>query len=205
MNSKRLLLVLLAAAAFVVPAARGTSLWPENASSLFADTKAYKVGDVVTVLVEETSSAQSSGTSSFSKESDTEAEVETLQTPYGGSVHSYFTKDKPKAKFANKRSFTGSGSHTLSGSIKTSLAVVVKEVLPNGNLIVEGSRVQKSIDEKVNIRITGILRPQDIKSNNTVPSSALAEAKIIMESSGPITRSSKRGWLDFILDLIWPF
>ena len=89
--------------------------------------------------------------------------------------------------------------------MSTSLTAVVMDVLPNGNLVIEGSRVLESVDEKVFIRVSGVIRPEDIDAQNTVASTALAQGKIILENRGPIARSSKRGFLNRFIDFIWPF
>jgi len=181
------------------------SIWPKGGGSLFADSKAYRVGDVVTVVVSESTSLSSSATTSLSKESETAGQIETLDVPKGSSKSKVFTGDMPKAKFGATRTFDGSGSYTMSGSIRTNLTAVVMEVLPNGNLVIEGSRALESVDEKVTIRVSGIVRPQDISAQNTVPSTSLAQGKIVVDNSGPIRRSNKRGFLNRIIDFLWPF
>ena len=89
--------------------------------------------------------------------------------------------------------------------MQTQIAAVVMEVLPNGNLVIEGSRLKKSVDEKVLIRISGIVRPEDISNTNTVLSSAVAQGKIVFESDGPIANSNRWGWFERFVDHIWPF
>jgi len=197
-------------AALLVLACAGTkgaadSLWPEGGASLFTDNKAYKVGDIVTVVVDESAELSNSAGSSLSKETDTEAEIETLDWPKGSNASKVFTGDTPKVKWGSKRTFDGTGDYSLKGSMKTRLTAIVVEVLPNGNLVIEGSRLRESVDEKILVRISGIVRPEDISTDNTVSSTAVAQGKIVFETSGPVARSSRRGFLNRFVDFLWPF
>ena len=205
MNASKQILASVAALALAALPVCADSIWPKNGGSLFTDNKAYRVGDIVTVVVNEATTLSSSAGSSLSKDSDTEGEIETLDWPKGSNASKVFTGDKPKVKFGATRSFDGSGSYSLSGSMSTSLTAVVMDVLPNGNLVIEGSRVLESVDEKVFIRVSGVIRPEDIDAQNTVASTALAQGKIILENRGPIAQSSRRGFLNRFIDFIWPF
>lgn len=196
------LAVLLAGAC--VPAFAG-SLWPECGGSLFTDNKAYKVGDIVTVVVDESSELSNSAGSSLSKAGETEGQIETLDIPKGAGAAKVFTGDMPKVKWGSKRTFDGTGSYSLKGSMKTHITALVVDVLPNGNLLIEGSHLRQSVGEKIVVRISGIIRPEDISADNTVSSTAVAQGKIVFETSGPIARSSRRGFLNRIVDFLWPF
>jgi len=186
-------------------AALAGSTWPESAHSMFADHKAYAVGDIVTVIVEEGSELSSTAGSNLSRTSATEGAVNTLDVPKPAGAPKVFPGDMPAVDYEGSRTFNGAGTYTLKDSIKTSLSAVVVEVLPNGNLMIEGSRFRESVDEKVHIRLSGIVRPEDITADNTVPSTAVAQAKVVFDSKGPVARSSRRGWLDRLIDYIWPF
>jgi len=182
----------------VASAVAAGSTWPESGQSMFADHKAYDVGDIVTVIVEEGSELSSTAGSSLSKSSATEGAINTLDVPKPST-------DLPSVDYEASRSFDGNGTYTLKDSIKTSLSAVVVEILPNGNLMIEGARFRESVDEKVHIRISGIVRPEDITADNTVSSTAVAQGKIVFDSKGPVARSSRRGWLDRLIDYVWPF
>ncbi len=206
MNARKLMLTSLAAL-ILSAGAMADSTWPENGTSLFADHKAFRIGDVVTILVAETARASNSADTSLSKSTATEAEIETvtLPSPTGSGVTTLLNGEKPAVKWDSTRTFDGTGSHAVAGSMETQLTAIVVDVLPNGNLVVEGSRLQQSQDDKVLIRISGILRPVDIGPDNRVSSTALAQAKVILENQGPIARSSERGLLNRLVDFIWPF
>jgi len=200
----KLLAIVLAALCCASAAAAG-STWPaECGHSMFADHKAYAVGDIVTVIVEEGSELSSAAGSNLSKTSKTEGAVNTFDVPKSAGAPKVFPGDMPAVDYEGSRTFDGAGTYTLKDSIKTRLSAVVVEVLPNGNLMIEGSRFRESVDEKVHIRISGIVRPEDISAQNTVPSTAVAQGKVVFDSKGPVARSSRRGWLDRLIDYIWP-
>jgi len=197
-------------AAWVVLAALATtatadSVWSKANGSLFSDNKAYRVGDIVTVIVNEGTTLSSSAGTSLSKESDTSGEISAVDWPKGVGAAPVLPGDPPKVEFGAKRSFGGSGTSSLANSMQTNLTAVVMEVLPNGNLVIDGSRIVQLVNEEVVVKVSGIVRPQDINTNNAVLSSALAQGKIVIENNGPIARSTERGFLNKIIDFIWPF
>ena len=185
--------------------ATADSVWSKTNGSLFSDNKAYRVGDIVTVIVNEGTILSSSAGTSLSKESDTEGELSTVEWPKGAGAAPVLPGDPPKVEFGAKRTFDGSGTSSLANSMQTNLTAVVMEVLPNGNLVVDGSRTVQLVNDEVVVKVSGIVRPQDINTNNTVLSSALAQGRIVIENNGPIARSTERGWLNKIVDFIWPF
>ena len=142
MNTSKQILASVAVLTLAALPVCADSIWPKNGGSLFTDNKAYRVGDIVTVVVAESTTLSNSAGSSLSKDSDTEGEIETLDWPKGSSASKVFTGDKPKVKFGATRTFDGAGSYSLSGSMRTSLTAVVMEVLPNGNLMVRPSKME---------------------------------------------------------------
>ena len=205
MNRPTVFLASVVVLACASAAASADSIWPCGGVSLIGDNKAYRAGDIVTVIVEEDSKVSNSAGSSLSKSTDMTGELETLNVPRGNNVFPVFKGDTPSVAAKSARSVDGKGTYTLQGSMQTRLTAIVMDVLPNGNLVIEGSRLQQSVNEKVHIRISGIVRPQDIAADNTVLSTSVAEGKIVFETSGPVSRSSQYGFLNRIIDFIWPF
>jgi flagellar L-ring protein precursor FlgH len=184
------------------------SVWSERSPSLVSDNKAFRVGDVVTISVQEDDTVSHSVTDSLSKATSTQGQISALAVPslVSGNVSSLLKGAiTPQVQYSSARTLDGKGSYNLQGSMQSQISAVVMEVLPNGNLVIEGSRMKKSVDEKVLIRISGIVRPEDISNANIVPSSAVAEAKIVFESEGPVANSNRWGWFDRFVDHIWPF
>ena len=173
------------------------SLWTGSASesNLFTDNTAFTLNDIVTIIVNDQTSAQdssgttlsknSSGTGSFSFGSST-----SKPTGYSGS---------------NVESFDGGGGVTDSGQISTTIEAQVVKVYPNGNLELKGERIVSLNREKRYILIKGIARPVDITPANTIISSQLADERIWINGQGPVNWQEGAGWLYRIMNFLWPF
>lgn len=160
----------------------------QNATtSLFSDYKASKVGDAVTVIVMEDNSATKDASTNTSRQS----------TISGSGSASYGTKSLPSGglQLGTDNEFKGSGSTSEKGSVRAVISAQVVKVDEYGNLEVRGSRLISINGQDQIIRISGIVRPSDIQSDNTVYSTQISDAKIIFEGSGSIDRSQSPGWL----------
>ncbi|MGO8704857.1 MAG: flagellar basal body L-ring protein FlgH [Candidatus Brocadiia bacterium] len=187
---------------------RADSVWSERSACLISDNKAFRLGDVVTISVQEDDTVTHSVANSLSKVTSTQGSISAVDVPslVSGNVTSLLKGTlTPQVQYGSTRTLDGKGSYNLQGTITTQITAVVMDVLPNGNLVIEGSHLRKSVDEKVLIRISGIIRPEDISNTNVVLSSAVAEAKIVYESDGPIANSNRWGWFEKFVDHIWPF
>ncbi|HID56414.1 TPA: flagellar basal body L-ring protein FlgH [Candidatus Poribacteria bacterium] len=166
--------------------------------SLFTDNKAHREGDIVKVLVVESASANKTSSAQTSRTSGKKGAISTFP----------WLKRNPLAKgvdLSSESTFSGSGSISTKGELKAEVAAVVKEVLPNGNLLVEGEREIVIDGEKQVIYVKGIVRPVDITPQNTVLSTNLAESEIRYEGKGMISRQQKPGFLSRLLDWLWIF
>ena len=154
--------------------------------SLFSDQKANRIGDAVTVLVVEASSASNDTKSSTSRES---------AISLSGSAKAG-TSPLPDAGFnlGTGNTFKGSGATQSQGSVRASISARVDSLLVNGNMWISGSRLISINGEDQVIRISGIIRPSDVQSDNSVYSSSISDAKIVFEGSGMIDRSQGPGW-----------
>ncbi len=189
-------------------AARADTTWNERSACLISDDKAFRLGDVVTISVQEDDTVTHSVANSLSKVTSTQGTIDAINIPSlaSGNVNALLKGAlTPQVQYGSARTLDGKGSYNLQGSMTTQITAVVMEVLPNGNLVIEGSRLKQSVDEKVRIRISGIVRPEDISNANVVLSTAVAEAKIVYESDGPIANSNRWGWFERFVDHIWPF
>jgi flagellar L-ring protein precursor FlgH len=155
--------------------------------SLFADQKAIRVGDAVTVLVFEESSASNDSKSTMSRESalsfSGSANTGGASVP-GGSL-----------TLGSGNSFKGSGNAQSQGSVRAKISARVDSVLPNGNMFITGSRTISVNGEDQIIKISGVIRPSDVQADNSVYSYNIAEANIFFDGSGMIDRSRSPGWL----------
>lgn len=172
------------------------SLWSDYQSTalFFQDTKASRVGDTVTVKIIESAKASKDAKTKTGRSSKLEAKAST------GVIASLPALG---AEFAN--SADGSGSTSRSGDFTADLTAVVTAVFPNGNMAIEGQREVSINNEKEYISLSGVIRPVDIKSKNTVLSSAIADARIEYSGRGNLSDKQRSGWLIRIIDFVWPF
>lgn len=168
--------------------------------SLFGDRKAHFVGDVITVtLSERTVSRKSSGVNT-----NKNSGVEFNAGPLLG-VNPTFKGNELTTSLEQGRTFDGSAGADQSNSLQGNITVTVAEILPNGNLIVRGEKWITLNRGDEFIRISGIVRPDDIEPNNTVVSTRLANAKISYSGTGDLANSTSMGWLSrFFNSDLWP-
>ncbi len=172
-------------------ACRAESLYREESfRPLTADHRAYRVGDALTVLVFENSSASSSADTTTEKQGGIGASIETVGLGKKPTV---------SAKANLNDSFEGKGSIQRSGKLLAQLTVSVKAVAPNGDLLVAGTQLIEVNDEKQNIVLEGRVRPVDVSESNTVLSSRLADAKISYLGDGILGEKQRPGFLTRVL------
>lgn len=172
---------------------------------MFADHKAARTGDILTVLVSEVAATQSSQSKKSSKDSSIDAGVSQFLFP--PAVSSLGTKGGalPGTKLAAKSDFSGGGQVNNSQSLTARAAVLVTDVLPNGNLVIEGVRVVIFSGETQYVVLHGLVRPDDVTSANTVVSSNIADVRIEFISEGSLTDAQKKGWLTKVYDKLRPY
>lgn len=171
------------------------SLWDDNAN-WFADARPGKVGDIVTVLVNERTDAKD------------EAEMEVTKTT-NNSVGNQNGVDAGILNFIRKLTFQTNNNANGNGSVErkhhatATLACLVTEVLPNGNLVIEGTRDVRTSDETLQFQLVGVIRPQDVNSDNQINSSLIANAEIAVKGRGIISRTQKVGVITQILQTVF--
>lgn len=165
---------------------------------LFEDTKAHRIGDLLTVTLLEKTQAQKSASTSTAKDQNIGFTAPTL---FGGQPVNSLS-----ASVGMGSDFTGDGASSQSNSLSGSITVFVSQVLPNGNLVVRGEKKLTLNQGDEYIRITGIVRPMDVNPDNTVPSTKVANAEIIYSGDGAISDANSMGWLArFFNGQLWPF
>jgi flagellar L-ring protein precursor FlgH len=196
-------LALLLAAVRPAPAA---SLWPANTSrGMLADRRAERVGDILTVVVSEIATATSAQTKSDTRDSKLEDAIS--QFIFSPAASGLLTHNGalPASSATGKSSFTGGGQVNNSQSLIARAAVLVTDVLPNGNLVIEGARQVTFSGETQYVVLRGIVRPDDVVTGNTVLSSNIADARVEFLSEGNLTDAQKRGWLSKLYEKLRPF
>lgn len=181
------------------------SLYSENRGiSLFADTRAVEVGDILSVVLLESTSAAKSADTDFSKDQGINVGAPSLfGQPFGfGTTDRYDLSQSVESGVE----FSGQGSSNQSNSLTGSIAVQVSKILPNGNLVVQGEKWIKLNQGNEFIQLRGIVRPEDISANNQVPSTLVADARISYGGEGAIENSNSPGWLTRFFNSDWmPF
>jgi flagellar L-ring protein FlgH len=158
---------------------------------LFADLKARRVGDVLTIVLNESTNAAKTAVTKTAKTTATANTGLTIfgKTPTTGGVPIGTTT------FNGADSFDGEGSSAQSNSLAGSLTVTVVDVQANGNLVVQGDKTLQLNQGDEFVHISGVIRPADIATNNTVTSDKLADAHIRYSGKGAVDSSNRMGWL----------
>jgi flagellar L-ring protein precursor FlgH len=201
MNLKFIPLLFAAALAATLPAP-AQSLWNDSVSKpMFADKRANSVGDILTIVVQESSSANKNNETKTEKNSSWTAAVTSFLFP--GFLQ--FKGSTPAVNYNSDLKHDGSGAINNSETIVAQVAVKIIDVLPNRNLVIEGKRDTSFGDEHQTIILHGIVRADDVTAANTVLSYNVADATISILSDGSVTDSTKKGWFTRILGKVNPF
>jgi flagellar L-ring protein precursor FlgH len=169
---------------------------------LFEDNKASKIGDILTVILEEKTNASKKARTKTLK--DSEVVVDAPLVLGKGITHNGVAL--LQTELSADREFKGEGDSTQSNSLTGTISVTVSEVLTNGNLVVRGEKLITLNTGSEHIRLAGIVRPEDVTPNNTIKSSQIANAQIVYGGQGPIADVNKKGWLhQFVDSAWWPF
>jgi flagellar L-ring protein FlgH len=182
------------------------SLWNDaSCRSMAADKKAHAVGDILTLLIQENNGATRQNNTTTSKKASVNAAIASLL--YSPSVSGLLTKKGtlPAMNYTSDTEFNGGGSINNAETITAQMAVRVVDVLPNGNMVIEGTLRTAFSGEKQDAVVRGTVRPDDIAANNTLLSYNIADATIQFLSKGTITDSQKKGWFTKVWDKVSPF
>lgn len=188
------------------------SLWHQkyfDRGGLFCDNKAMSIGDIVYITIKESVSAQRSSETSTGKDVGNKGSVKTWLYPKkdtdGDGIDDGFLVneqgDMPLWEYSSSKNFKGLGAIKESDSFTAKITATVIDVLPNGNLLIEGSRELDVANDRKRVIITGMIRQSDIDGENTIPSDLIADAKIKYEGRGPIADNQRRGILTWVRDV----
>ena len=166
------------------------SLWSENSSSPYSTQKKYNVGDIINVLIfESTSAINEAGTQTNVKDQ--------LGGRFNYTIQGLYSKSssKNRADFDVENRYKGIGKTSRTSNVQARVASTVKEILPGGRLRIEGIHIVDVNREKQTILITGIIRSKDITMGNTIFSYEVAEAEVIVKGTGVVAEAEQPGWL----------
>jgi flagellar L-ring protein precursor FlgH len=183
-----------------------SSLWQPNAHSFFHDPRANRVGDILTVNVSIADAAKISNTTSRSRTNSDDANMTNffgLET----KIPSLLSGANPDSlvKMGSDTSNVGAGSVNRSESVNVTLATLVSQVLPNGNLVIDGHQQVRVNNELRDLQLTGIVRTEDITSENTVDLSQIAEARVSYGGRGTVSDVQQPRYGSQLFDILMPF
>lgn len=180
------------------PPTSGSLYQAGGSMALFSDNKARRVGDLLTIQLVEATSASKSAKTTTAKDQDIEMEAPVIlgQTP---TLNGLPLGTTLKAG----REFSGQGDSSQSNRLNGFITVTVVERLPNGNLVVAGEKQLTLNQGDETVRISGVVRPADISTNNVVPSFKVADAQITYGGEGFVADSNRMGWLARFFNSAW--
>ncbi|MHC4114591.1 MAG: flagellar basal body L-ring protein FlgH [Planctomycetota bacterium] len=182
------------------------SIWSkrdQNKKDLYADDKARHIGDVLTITISEESTIDNKATRKLSKET-------TRDQNFNGQVGiEHILPELPEINLGVGTTY----SNTLDGKadykdereFTDSISVIIIDIMPNGNLVISGTRDRNIANDIQTIEVSGIVRPSDIAFDNTIKSEQVANFSIITRNRGVGAQYTKPNWLGRIFDVIWPF
>jgi flagellar L-ring protein precursor FlgH len=179
------------------------SLWPGERSNnmLFADRKARYPGDIITVVINEDSSGENKAETETSRDTATTAGIAGITQ--ASPDHRILAKYEIGGSSTNE--LTGEGNTSRDGTLEARISARVVSVLDNGNLVIQGKKQVTVNAEDQYLVISGIVRTDDISSDNVVLSQCIADATIIYTGEGVVNDKMRPGWMTRIIDWIWPF
>jgi flagellar L-ring protein precursor FlgH len=181
------------------------SLWRNGSRAFFKDQRAHQVGDILTVKVKITDKATVENETSRSRKNSEDSGVDNF---FGKTKLPIFSSVNVPGKILtadSTASSDGKGSIDRKDEITTNVAGVVTQVLPNGNLVLEGKQEVRVNFEVRELIVAGIVRPEDIESDNTIDSTKIAQARIAYGGRGQITDVQQPRYGQQVLDVLLPF
>ena len=207
----------------VTTEAHASSLWVKAGNveqSMFADSRARNIGDILTIVVQEdTSSMQTARIKTYDSVQGGAGIFPALNATLNGFVQalpSWLSKGTggsvqegdvtiPTLDLAAKSEWTGGGDVANSVTVTNRTSVTVVDVLPNGNMVIEGAKIIKAGKETQYAYLRGVVRPVDVKADNTILSTQVADAQVEFVPEGDLSDAQKKGWLLRAWDKVKPF
>jgi flagellar L-ring protein precursor FlgH len=179
------------AALFFASPAGAVSLWNDR-NNWVADQRPSRVGDIVTVIVDEKTDTKDEAVTDLKKSSSNSVSNGTGILSFIRQLSLTSTNDA-KGDSSIERNHYG----------RTTISCVVTDVLPNGNLVIEGTRDVQTSEETLQLQLVGVIRPQDVGNNNQIRSNLIANAELGIKGKGALTRTQKAGILTRLLQAIF--
>ena len=183
------------------PGTNGSLFHPSHSGPyLFADHRAMRIGDVVTVRVHEQANAKRGATTDLSRDSDTSLKLKAFLGLMSSLGSGLGLSDGELVSTGVETMLKARGATSRTEDLEATVPAIVREVLPSGNLFIEGHRVILVNQEEHHFYLSGVVRPVDIQGDNSVTSSLIADAEIEFTGRGVITDKQSPGWLQQGID-----
>ncbi|PKG81110.1 flagellar basal body L-ring protein FlgH [Colwellia sp. 75C3] len=184
----------------IVPS--GSLFKPHYVNNIYSDSKAHRVGDIISVILSEKTQAKKNAKTELKKENSNNLDAVTGL----GGVPVTINGESLQFGISQDSSFKGDSKADQGNSLSGNISVHVLRVLPNGNLMIRGEKWLTLNNGDEYIRLTGVIRSKDINSNNTIVSNKVANARIQYSGTGSFADSNEQGWLvKFFSSTWWPF
>jgi len=180
----------------------GSLFQDSYANNLYSDIKAHRVGDIITVYLEESTSASKQAGTTFDKNNNYSIEIADITLP--SVTESGVTVYGGGGEGSQTSSFSGDSGADQSNSLQGSITVNVTRVLSNGNLEIRGEKWLMLNNGEEFIRIKGVIRSQDVGADNSISSTHIANSRIQYGGTGDFASTQKQGWLTSFFSQNWP-
>lgn len=183
------------------------SLWASSRQTFFKDQRASNIGDIITVLIEIQDKAELDNETERTRNNTESAELPSI-LGYEGSLNRVLPESIDPSSLTDMGSTSssnGSGTIDREEKIKVTLAALITQILPNGNMVIHGKQEVRVNFEKRILQVDGVIRPEDISTDNTVSYDQIAEARIVYGGEGQITDVQQPRYGQQIYDIIFPF
>lgn len=177
----------------------GSLFKPNYVNNIYSDSKAHRVGDIISVILSESTQAQKNAKTELKK--DSSATLDPVIGLGGNAVN--FKNDAIQFGVNQTSDFKGDSKTNQGNSLSGNISVHVLKVLPNGNLMIRGEKWLTLNNGDEYVRLTGIIRAQDITANNTIVSSKVANARIQYAGTGSFAEVQEQGWLSQFFNSSW--
>jgi flagellar L-ring protein precursor FlgH len=178
-------------------------------SNLFSDPLARSVGDLVTIVVDLQNSVEKDQNTTTAKTTAVDAVINALLYPPNGTSRGYnflnYQGASPTTQWSSTQSFGGGGTVKNTEATSTTIQARVVSVLPNGVLQIAAKRLSKAGDEDTAMILTGLVRPEDLSTTNTISSSLVADLQIVQKGKGTLSEDQRKGWLTKFYEFLDPF
>ncbi|NNE64621.1 MAG: flagellar basal body L-ring protein FlgH [Gammaproteobacteria bacterium] len=184
------------------PVNNGSIFQAGRSVRLFEDNKAFRIGDLLSITLSESTNASKSAATNTGKDDEIDISAGALL----GTLPTHKGDPFLTNTLESERGFSGTGDSAQSNSLNGEITVMVTDILPNGTLVIRGEKIIGLNQGQEFIRLSGLVRPQDVSANNVVFSRKLANARIYYGGGGVIAEANAKGWLSRLFDSpMFPF